>query len=284
MFKVYAERQGKEKELKHELSSHDREVLHNTLRVYDSNLTRAFYQFHTMFSSSESNVDSNDVPKSQLFYLCFKSSKEFIFSFLELLIHSYFGSPSQFKLIDSVKDYFKVRGLLYDLQLNEERGCYEIYQIASELMRERHEEAQALLLEKGWELEAKGISGAISDMKKGKGGYGSSLKSLYIVLEQAIKHAAQEAGIEKDNYEDKSIASVLNVLQKRGLLPGIEVGHCEEISEAIIKLQASLGGKRKEADHAQEVHPHEVLFLIYGVDNIICYLINELRELKNKKL
>lgn len=288
MWKIYKERIEDEKELKHELTGDDRAVFRDILLHNRDAETRrqAFYRIHKIYSPNESNIDSGIRTSAKINQLTYKSPEEIIFSYCELYIDegrqgTYLQQKEVSEFLKDMKNFFEIRGLLYNFEHNKKEDKIEIYPIASDKMRERHTEAKSMLLEKGWNQEAILISKSISQFKKGESSYGSSLKSLYKALEIALKHTLLEIKESSNKAPDKkTISQVLSFLQKEKFFEGSEGDYIQHISESINKLSAFIGGKRKEADHSGKVKRHQVLFCLYGVDNCICYLIN---QLKNKR-
>lgn len=284
MWKVYKERIETEKELKHELTEEDRGVFRVILlRAIDRAREEAFYELHKMYSRNETKINPNVPTSDKIDQLSFKSPKEIIFTYCEIYIDIYqkFHQNLPATFIKDMKNFFEIRGLLYNFEHNEEEDKIEIYPIASDKMRERHTEAKSMLLERGWNQEAILISKSVSQFKKGESSYSSSLKSLYKALEIALKHTLLEISKKSSKELDKkTISQVLGFLQKESFFEGPEGDYIRHVSESINKLGAFIGGKRKEEDHSGNIKGYQVLFCLYGVDNCICYLIN---QLKNKR-
>lgn len=291
MWKVYKERVEEQKELRDRFSKGDREVFRNVLWHCDDAGVRAeaFHELEQRYSSTETGVNPSSPTSEKIDAISFESPEEIIFSYCEFYIDLWrmkyrLLKGEKIPLVERLSNFFDTRGLLYGFNYNKEENKIEIYSVASDKMREAHTKAKTLLYEKGWEREAELLNEAISYFKKGRGGYGSALKVLYSALEVALKHTLSEiSDLAPKEIEKKTISQLVGALQSEGFFEGAEGGYAQHLSDTIKKLGAVVGGKRKEADHPATVRRHQVLFCIYGVDNCMCYLINQLREIKSGK-
>lgn len=282
MWKPYKERNSTKKELRHRFSKDDRNVFKQIILSSDYNVRKvAFNELMSIYSEKETYVSQENTTSSKISGLAEKSSEEIIFSYCEFYLNyakevGYTQAKNEF--LYKMKRFFKIRGLLYDFQESREENKIEIYPIASNKMRKRHEKAKTLLLKKGWEKEATLISTSVSEFKKGGGSYSSSLKSLYSALEVALKHTLliinKTSG---EKFKEKTISKVLSELKKEKFFSGAEGDFIEDLIKSINKLSAFVAKKRKKGKHSEELHKHELLFCLYGVDNIICYLIEQLK-------
>lgn len=274
------ERYLPEKQLKHKLSDDDREVLKNILRLKfhspDGSITIAFMELLKRYSGQETGISFDNSEYVKITNLC-SSSEEVIFTFIEFWINLYLTGVDTKAILHEIKQFFETRGLLYDIHFNNDTEHHEIYPVASEQMRELHEQVTILLLEAGWKNEANKISEAISHLKKGPAGYSSSLKALYTALEISIKHTFSLLDFSKEEYDNKTISPLIELLRKNGFFKSAEGDYIIHLAESITKMSAFVGGQRKEGDHQCRIERHEVLYSIYGVDNCIFYLMNQLK-------
>ncbi len=160
-----------------------------------------------------------------------------------------------------MKKCFTSRGLLYDLEKDSGTNQVKIIPVASEKAKERHQKAELMLQEEGWEKPAEMLSKAVTDLKKGKSGYDEVLKSARTALQTALENVCDE--LEVSPKGKLTVSSLLGTLNEY---------HFFE------KLGAFIGNQKDKIGHDSTVNRHHVLYVIYGVDNAICYLIGQRRR------
>lgn len=276
-------------ELHSELNKDDRAVLKAILMSHSNScVSSAFVILCQKYSPQEIEFSIDDGFSEKIEILYSKAPTNVILAYIEHLLEACWRNSifeSHFKLlVDTFETFFVIRGLLYKLHDNGIQGVLEVVPIASPEMEYLDNETRALLCRKGWTEQAEKIRSAQSYIKKGEGSYGIALEEIYIALETGLKKTCEELLIPPEKYTNLTITPIVNILKGKGIFDGMFSDYSIHFATIVTKLAASLGGKRKTERHKSKIKIYEVLYFLYAIDNILCFLVNKLEEIESSDI